>query len=317
MKPTWMLAFLFLSPALFAQDQSQPTTSPAPPGYDTGSALTEAPPAGSIEDPLPPLPPTEVQAVTSTPSDPVATSPAPESVVSESVTADPAPSPAPVVSEMPPDPAPLPSASSTPAPSSQPMMSARRRVEEIKTPLYQRVKPNWAIAVSASPKALGSGSVFENHEEVTWRGATLVMDWQPEALQGAGVFALGVSASMYSEPAHDLTEATVGVWSFGAQAKYQFRYFDEQFLVPYAGVAYDMINYTFTSESSGRVNSIGGIGGLALLMNVFEPSSAAAFYSDWGVARTYLFAEFKGYSGTDDTLDLGGMSLFAGFRFEY
>ena len=62
---------------------------------------------------------------------------------------------------------------------------------------------------------------------------------------------------------------------------------------------------------------MGGVGGLAFLMNVLEQNTAAVFYSDWGVSRTYLFAELKGYSGQDGTLDLGGKSLFAGLRFEY
>jgi hypothetical protein len=61
----------------------------------------------------------------------------------------------------------------------------------------------------------------------------------------------------------------------------------------------------------------GGFAGMMFLLNALDSDSAAGFYSNWGVKRSYLTAEFKGYAGHDTFLDLGGSSLFFGVRIEY
>jgi hypothetical protein len=116
-----------------------------------------------------------------------------------------------------------------------------------------------------------------------------------------------------------LIPSTVGL-------EYRFRYESTQLFVPFAGVGYRRVTYRSKvgdhETVSGGANGVVGRGGVDILLNGLDPSSASGLREDYGVARSYFRLEAQwaqveapGTGGSD--VDLGGVTYLAGMRFEF
>lgn len=201
------------------------------------------------------------------------------------------------------------------------------------TPMYDREKPNWAFEIHGSPGALGTTDLADedgagNISEYVTRNFGLGFEWQPEALQGFGVFSLGINGNLYIlsndngvyNPAGDLTSDAFSIYAFGARAMYQLRYFDAQPIVPFVGFEAQQIHYRFAEYSelgSGWTLSTGPTFGVMLLMNWMEPSAAHNLWVDAGINRTYLVAEMKMMTAGLPELSVEDAAYYFGIRMEY
>ncbi len=283
-------------------DLGVPAADMAPPSIPNDPPLTEVPPQAAAPEALPPPAPAVE------PAPVVTASPVPEPHLES-----PPPAPeSPATAE--PESAPLP-----PPLESSPEIDARSlRAADIRVPLYQRTLPTWGFQFAISPRGLGSKSLFFGQDFNKLKAFSFSLEHQPKALQGGGLFAFGPTATIYPEiPSATLSENKFGIWSIGGQIRYQARYFREQPLVPYGGLNLEMVDYRLINGARGHILSMGGVLGAGLLLNALNQSEAAEFYANYGVTRSYLIAEFRGYSGSDINMDLGGASLFFGLRLEY
>lgn len=108
--------------------------------------------------------------------------------------------------------------------------------------------------------------------------------------------------------------------------QYLFRYESPQLFVPFVGAGYRRVTYRSQvgdrETVSGGANGWVGRGGVDVLLNALDPSSAAGLREDVGVARSYFRLEAQwaqveapGTGGSD--VDLGGLTYLAGLRFEF
>ena len=188
---------------------------------------------------------------------------------------------------------------------------------------YDRERPNWGVGVSYSPEALGDGGTLpdaSSHAAGKVRGISLQMEWEPAFIQLIGVLGLGVNAQIYPEyPKTGLTKTAASLLSYGAQVRYQLKFFRGQWIVPMAGYSAEQVQYSLPGSVKGSFVSSGPFAGAMLLLNPFDRSSAGEFYASMGVKRTYLFAEMRMRSGTAgaEGVKFGENSWFAGVRSEW
>ncbi|MCC7441086.1 MAG: hypothetical protein IT285_05615, partial [Bdellovibrionales bacterium] len=57
--------------------------------------------------------------------------------------------------------------------------------------------------------------------------------------------------------------------------------------------------------------------GAWFLLNVADQESAASFFSDYGVSRSYLVGEMHLASGEDENIRVAGSALYFGLRVEF
>lgn len=99
-----------------------------------------------------------------------------------------------------------------------------------------------------------------------------------------------------------------------------------QLIVPFVGAGYRRVSYRLKVGSndtvSGGANGWVGRGGVDILLNRLDPSSASGLREDYGVERSYFRLEAQwaqveapGTGGSD--VDLGGTTFLAGLRFEF
>jgi hypothetical protein len=103
--------------------------------------------------------------------------------------------------------------------------------------------------------------------------------------------------------------------------------FDEnQLLVPYAGGGYSRTFYRIDvkggESTRGSVNGYHARAGVQLLLDRIEPDAAENLFQEVGVRHSYFFVEGKYLRAMADTVsggsvNLGGSSCLAGFRFEF
>lgn len=104
---------------------------------------------------------------------------------------------------------------------------------------------------------------------------------------------------------------------------YRLLFSDNQVIVPSFGGGYTHFIYREKindQKISGDLAGYHARGGLQILLDYFDPTTATDFHSDWNISNTYLTFEAL-YSKVDDfgkeEIDLGGLRYFAGLRFEY
>jgi len=186
-----------------------------------------------------------------------------------------------------------------------------------RVPIYQRVKPQWAMEIAASMKALGTQpSVGGLPGTAKIKAVSLQMEYQPKEIQDYGVLSIGPNASIYPITPRSLANGLFGLWSLGAQVRYQARYFREQPIVPMAGYGAEYAFYDLNG-SKGNLLATGPMLGAMLLLNVIDSSTAAEFYVNHEVARSYLVAEYRSLRGSSDVVNFSGSSVFFGLRFEF
>lgn len=184
-------------------------------------------------------------------------------------------------------------------------------------PGYQLERPQWGVEFVASLKALGGTPSIPNLGEDVIRAFSLQLEYQPPFIQSFGILGIGPSVNFYppsNPPA--VAKSAVGLFSFGAQTRYQLRYFREQPLVPTAAYNVEFWNYYLVDGTSGRFWAHGPIFGGMLLLNFLDPSSAAEFFVTSGVSRSYAVVEVRLLNGGDEVISFSGYSLYFGLRVE-
>ncbi len=152
----------------------------------------------------------------------------------------------------------------------------------------------------------------------------LAFEYQPTFLQTFGVLSLGPTFALtpiFPTP-NPFTSSIGSLFSFGAQIKYQFRYFRSQPLVPVVGYFVEDFFFHFgnqnntNSDLQGSVLITGPMLGLWLYLNWLEPSAATSFFQNFGVCRSYLTFEVKSMTGNGGGMSISGLSYYGGLRFE-
>ncbi len=190
-------------------------------------------------------------------------------------------------------------------------------------PMYQQLRPRWAVAMTGALKSLGNAPGIPGFDDSrttapnSARAIRLQIEYQPAVVQKYGVLGAGPSFTLYPiSPLGSLTRTIGGMWSVGGQLRYQLRLLREQPLVPYAGYGAEALSYTLSSGPRGRFTVRGPFFGGMFLLNFVDPSAAAEFYVNYEVKRSYLVVELRTMEGSDGTITLGGQSLYFGVRCE-
>lgn len=185
-------------------------------------------------------------------------------------------------------------------------------------PEYQKTRPQWGVELTVSPSALGTNQLTSDFTGNPL-AYELSAEFQPAFLQGLGVLGFGPVVGLYAFPADQNIALATGVWTVGAEARWQARFFREQIVVPVAGYAFEYIHYHFEAGSgnTGSVEGDGPILGLYVLLNQFEPGEAEEMFKENGVSRSYFVAEARDLMGSDGYLSFSGFSYFFGLRIEF
>ena len=156
-------------------------------------------------------------------------------------------------------------------------------------PKYALLRPLWGIQI-------GGGALHSQAASTSLIGRPLMLqlEIQPTFLQSLGVVSFGPAAGSFFSPT---------TFYGGGMIRYQARFFHEQWIVPMVGYEYltpvaisgnpDSIPLT-SGSISGRATQGIVLGGMFLL-NVLERDSANQFFSNHGVLRTYLTAEYRSW----------------------
>ena len=197
--------------------------------------------------------------------------------------------------------------------------SFRRDDFDPRVPGYQRARPQWAVEVAGSLSALGGSPSIPNLGTSKIRATSIAFEFQPAFFQSLGVLGFGPSISAYPVlPGTTLVnKGFLSLVSGGGQVRYQARFFREQWIVPVVGYETQYFHYRLASGSTGNFTMNGPFFGGMLLLNVLDPSTAAEFYVDSGVSRSYLVAELRTSTGHDDNISIDGRSFYLGVRVEF
>ena len=213
-------------------------------------------------------------------------------------------------------PAPAPMAAAAPAAPSEEITVAEE--ETMPGSGYVLIPPAFALDLSFSPSALG-GKDVSGGSQVKTKGVSLGFEYQPKSLQSIGILGFGPSFNLYPIlPARpDIQSTPYTIQSFGGTIRYQARYFREQLIVPEVAYEFARLSARTLAGSSGPLTLTGPEGGIYILLNRLEPSSAFDFYRDDGALRTYLTAEVRALSGSNSSLAISGSSYYFGLRVEF
>jgi hypothetical protein len=192
------------------------------------------------------------------------------------------------------------------------------------TPLtddYVAVSPptHWGFQFDATLAAFGGDPISSGGVDYKVRGFDFGFDYLLPFSETYGKFSIGPVVGLYSVDGEaNFTNGAFGLWKIGAQVRYQFKYFNRQWVVPVVGFMLEQLRYSLTYETTANSLLLSGYtAGLWVFLNPFEPSAATAMANDSGITRTYLLAEIRGLGGVNDDFDIGGTSLFFGLRFEH
>lgn len=145
----------------------------------------------------------------------------------------------------------------------------------------------------------------------------LSVEYQPRFIQRYGVLGLGAELGIHppSAPQGQVPGITFA-WSAGGRTRYQARFFQEQALVPYAGYQLSLWMHRLRSGTSDALLAHGPLVGIEFLLNALDSKSAARFFEDYGVSRTYILVEGNWMNGKSTSASLESRSFFFGLRFE-
>lgn len=311
--------------ALLASINSAAYAEPLP------EASSFAPGSDSITEPAtapPPLPsPLDAPVAGTTEQVPL---PAPSAAPLAPIAGEESPPPAPAAVEVKPEEAPTPPATiatddgSVPAPIPDPSSSdpasavaESRAQRNSRIPRYTLSRPSWGVQVTGAAKALGGKDLLGSQAGNPTRALQFSVEYQFPYLQTIGVLSLGPSAGIYPIfPGGTVTSTVASLWDVGGQVRYQARFFREQPLVPVVGYEARYLTYRFKDGPAGALMTQGPFFGGMFLLNIIEPSSAAEFYINTGVSRSYLVAEVRTISGSDNNINFSGATYFFGLRLE-
>jgi hypothetical protein len=186
-----------------------------------------------------------------------------------------------------------------------------------RVPRFHSVRPQWGIHFNYGFNAF-SGNKFRDTQTGRITAVSAAFEFQPAFIQAIGVIGLGPSFTLYPVIGDSaLVSNLMGIYSIGAQVRYQARWFTEQIVVPEVGYAFEQFRYKFADGNAGYLNTFGPFFGIWLYLNPLDKPAAADFYTDFKGSRSYLVAEARLMSGADDLVSVSGMTLYAGFRIEF
>ena len=177
-------------------------------------------------------------------------------------------------------------------------------------------RPNVGVELRTTFSAFGGRALVPEQGTRNTNGFGLVIEYQPKFLQFLGVIGVGPTGSLYPIFNANITSTLFSLHSYGAVARYQARFFRNQFLVPVVGYTGEVFNYSFIAGQSGKVWIKGPLYGLWLLLNPLEPSAASNLYIDYGISRTYLIVEAQNLVGSDENVSIQGFTYYLGLRIE-
>jgi hypothetical protein len=190
-------------------------------------------------------------------------------------------------------------------------------------PSYKDEFPTMGFSLGVAPNAFNGHQLAPQQNGEGARGLELLLDWQPRFLQGFwGLVDFGPYVTIYPintsifAAMDGTTKSLFSVWEPGAQIRYQARFVREQFLVPVFAYGISTLHYAFgspTATTTGSYTMSNFTGGAWLLLSTFSNESAADFYDNWGVSRSYLTFEYRNMVGGGITLG----SIFFGLRMEF
>jgi hypothetical protein len=294
----------FAADPLVPEMQDVPATPPPP-----TAALPGTDPLGSVATPTPSAPPAVVTAP------PAAPSPVPIPTASASPTDEPLPAEVQ---------APEPSPSSPPNNVVVDVKQDEPDWPNIDRKKYLEYHSHWGVELDVAPAALGRnlslGGKDSNGNAVNnqpW-GIGLGIEYQPEWFQKLGILSFGPTVNLYpSFSSNDDFPNAEAIWSIGAQIRYQFRFKEQQFIVPMLAYSYEKLSYHLVTEGTGSLGISGPTVGVNVLLNDLDPLNSTAFYFDAGVLKTYLVIEGRFLEGDDGVMDVSGLSWFFGVRMEF
>lgn len=187
---------------------------------------------------------------------------------------------------------------------------------------YHDLRPHWGLQLETSfnpfgGNILGGAAVIPQQGTTPSYGIDLAFEFQPSFLQSIGVIGIGPRVGIYPIFGGGVTSSVASIYSFGGQIRYQARYFRRQLIVPMAAYSLESFNYSFTTGQTGNFWAKGPTWGFWILLNTLDPESAADFYIDNGIARTYLVMESRILSGADSVVTFASASYYFGLRFEF
>ncbi|MFZ5863976.1 MAG: autotransporter outer membrane beta-barrel domain-containing protein [Nitrospirota bacterium] len=115
------------------------------------------------------------------------------------------------------------------------------------------------------------------------------------------------------------------LWPITVGLEGAFRVSEDQLLTPFLSAGYRRALYRLAVDGKDSVRGAAGgllVGvGIDVLLNGLDPSSAAAFHEEYGVARTSFRVEAQWAKiqapGTDSDVDLGGRTVVAALKFDF
>jgi len=192
------------------------------------------------------------------------------------------------------------------------------------------VEEPWSVGVSVGYFMPATDGWEENYDH---RGG-----WEP-SLSAAYAFATRWSVAVdtaYFRASSQAKGAITGELSVEEQRltlvpttiglEYRLRFDTTQLIVPFIGAGYRHVSYRLkvsdNEDITGGANGWAGRGGVDILLNSLDPSSASGLRENYGVARSYFRLEAQwakvdapGTDGSD--IDLGGITYLGGLRFEF
>ena len=181
----------------------------------------------------------------------------------------------------------------------------------------------------------GSGpfqAVFGGGREWLFRGG-----WERVLLTGYGSLSAGIQLGWWRQNGYGLLASgapsgdrtTFFIIPTSATLTYRFDLLADRYgipLAPYGRLAFDRYNWWVTNGSgktvkTGATNGYSFAGGLALLLDFFDPTIAREMWHDSGILHTYVFGEFrktkvddfgstKSWNLSDDQWSISGGLLF-------
>jgi hypothetical protein len=193
--------------------------------------------------------------------------------------------------------------------------------------IYQNSIPSFSTQFNFFPRAFSQADLRlptqtsdYAQEKPKLRGFSLSLE---KSFVGSfGGLHLGLQGALYgSTDRGGFSSLMPALYSISPIIKYEAVYLRRQWFVPYFGFDFEVLRYSYTYqnkkirnlETLPRINI-----GMMFFLNVLESSASGELFSNFGIKRTYLTAEYSMTHQSNVTqLVLTEKALRVGLRFEY
>lgn len=181
-------------------------------------------------------------------------------------------------------------------------------------PIHQQIRPSWGFQFATAVRPVRSGQGVLQNESFQNRTLAISAEYQPLHAQRYGIFGLGPSLVL-GIPFPD--KMRISLYGAGAQFRYQARFLREQWVVPTFGMEALYLRYYLKTQDRGGMFAYAPSVGAMFLLNRLDEETAASFYQDSAICRSYLIASAEFLRGSAPRVFLSGTGLYVGLRFEY